>query len=175
MFSHVIAKTNRQKNLFVNSLKANSLFRFLMQTSELPRYGFCLPGYGIDRLREKLGFGEDTFAMAVSAFERWEQFDVNWVELYTRNTPMLDDLVHKLSKPRAIWMMLPAAVVNPTLDTLTRLLEQYDAIVDGGNSYYHDDLHRSEALKPKGIYYVDAGTSGGVWGMERVTGRSRFC
>ncbi len=79
----------------------------------------------------------------------------------------LDEFAQKLNKPRAIWMMLPAAVVTQTLDSLTRLLEKDDVIVDGGNSHYHDDLHRAAALKPKGIYYVDAGTSGGVWGMER--------
>ena len=79
----------------------------------------------------------------------------------------LDDFVHKLSKPSAVWMMLPAAVVTSTLDTLAQLLEHDDVIVDGGNSYYHDDIHRAAKLKPKGIHYIDAGTSGGVWGMER--------
>src|SRR3984957_3006310 len=79
----------------------------------------------------------------------------------------LDDFVHKLSKPRAVWMMLPAAAVTSTLDTLAALLENDDVIIDGGNSYYHDDIHRAAKLKPKGIHYVDAGTSGGVWGMER--------
>ncbi len=79
----------------------------------------------------------------------------------------LNDFVHKLSKPRALWMMLPAAVVTSTLDVLAGLLEQDDVIIDGGNSYYHDDIHRAAKLKPKGIHYVDAGTSGGVWGMER--------
>jgi 6-phosphogluconate dehydrogenase len=79
----------------------------------------------------------------------------------------LDDFVHKLSKPRAVWMMLPAAVVTSTLDTLAALLENDDVIIDGGNSYYHDDIHRAAKLKPKSIHYVDVGTSGGVWGMER--------
>jgi 6-phosphogluconate dehydrogenase len=79
----------------------------------------------------------------------------------------LEDFVHKLKKPRAVWMMVPAAVVDPTLKTLIPLLERNDAIVDGGNSYYHDDIHRAAELKPKGIHYVDVGTSGGVWGSER--------
>ncbi len=79
----------------------------------------------------------------------------------------LDDFVSRLSKPRAVWMMLPAAVVASTLDTLAQLLEHDDVIIDGGNSYYHDDIHRAAKLKPKEIHYIDAGTSGGVWGMER--------
>jgi 6-phosphogluconate dehydrogenase len=79
----------------------------------------------------------------------------------------LDELVDKLSKPRAVWMMVPAAVVDKTVESLEKLLQADDVLVDGGNSYYHDDLHRSAKLKAKGIYYLDAGTSGGVWGMER--------
>jgi 6-phosphogluconate dehydrogenase len=64
-------------------------------------------------------------------------------------------------------MMVPAAVVDPTLKSLIPLLEGDDVVIDGGNSYYHDDIRRSAELKPKGIHYVDAGTSGGVWGSER--------
>jgi 6-phosphogluconate dehydrogenase len=64
-------------------------------------------------------------------------------------------------------MMVPAAVVDPTLKTLVPLLERDDVIIDGGNSYYHDDIRRAADLKPKGIHYVDVGTSGGVWGSER--------
>ena len=64
-------------------------------------------------------------------------------------------------------MMVPAGAVDATLNELEKLLKPEDAIIDGGNSYYHDDLHRSARLKPKGIFYVDAGTSGGVWGYER--------
>jgi 6-phosphogluconate dehydrogenase len=79
----------------------------------------------------------------------------------------IEEFVGKLKTPRAIWMMVPAAVVDKTLDGLVKLLQADDVVVDGGNSYYHDDLHRSEALKTKGIHYIDAGTSGGVWGMER--------
>ena len=82
-------------------------------------------------------------------------------------TTSLEDFARKLKPPRTVWMMLPAAVVDPTLKALTPLLESDDVVIDGGNSYYHDDIRRAEELKPKGIHYVDAGTSGGVWGSER--------
>ena len=79
----------------------------------------------------------------------------------------LGDFVGMLSKPRAIWLMLPAAAVDPLLATLTPLLDAGDVIVEGGNSYYHDDIRRAQELKPTGIHYVDVGVSGGVWGLER--------
>ena len=79
----------------------------------------------------------------------------------------MEDFVGKLSTPRAVWMMVPAAAVDQTLDQLEPLLEAGDIIVDGGNSYYRDDVQRAERLLPKGIDYVDVGTSGGVWGLER--------
>src|SRR5271157_3522215 len=82
-------------------------------------------------------------------------------------TTSLEDFANKLKKPRAAWMMVPAAVVDPTLKTLFPLLERDDVVIDGGNSYYHDDIRRAAELKPKGINYVDVGTSGGVWGSER--------
>src|SRR5438034_9437236 len=82
-------------------------------------------------------------------------------------TTSLEDFVQKLAKPRAVWMMLPAAVVDPTLAVLVPLLEKDDVVIDGGNSYYHDDIRRAAELKSKGIHYVDVGTSGGVWGLER--------
>jgi 6-phosphogluconate dehydrogenase len=79
----------------------------------------------------------------------------------------IEDLVDKLSKPRAVWMMVPAAVVEKTLESLVNFLQADDVVIDGGNSYYHDDLHRSAELKPREIHYLDVGTSGGVWGAER--------
>ncbi len=82
-------------------------------------------------------------------------------------TTSLEDFAKKLKSPRAVWMMVPAAVVDPTLKALIPLLESDDVVIDGGNSYYHDDIRRAAELKPKGIHYVDAGTSGGVWGSER--------
>jgi 6-phosphogluconate dehydrogenase len=79
----------------------------------------------------------------------------------------LKDLVRKLSKPRSVWMMVPAAMVDPTLKALVPLLQGNDVVIDGGNSYYHDDIRRAAELAAKDIRYVDVGTSGGVWGMER--------
>ena len=79
----------------------------------------------------------------------------------------LQDFVQKLAQPRALWMMLPAAAVESTLDALIPLLQRNDVVIDGGNSYYHDDITRAAKLKAKGIHYVDVGTSGGVWGAAR--------
>src|SRR5258708_16005035 len=72
-----------------------------------------------------------------------------------------------MSAPRAIWLMVPAASVDATLADLVPLLAQGDVVIDGGNSYYHDDIRRAAALKSKGIHYLDIGTSGGGWGLER--------
>ena len=79
----------------------------------------------------------------------------------------LKDFVAKLAKPRAIWMMVPAAVVDSTIKDLLPLLEPGDILIDGGNSYYKDDIRRAKDLAPKKIHYVDVGTSGGVWGLDR--------
>jgi len=79
----------------------------------------------------------------------------------------LADFVGKLAKPRAVWLMVPAAAVDKMLAELVPLMEAGDAIIDGGNSYYIDDIRRSQELAPKKIDYVDVGTSGGVWGLER--------
>ena len=84
-------------------------------------------------------------------------------------TPAADvqDFVNKLSKPRAIWLMLPAAVVDASIAELTPLLDAGDIIIDGGNSYYKDDIARAKSLAELSIKYVDVGVSGGTWGLER--------
>lgn len=82
-------------------------------------------------------------------------------------TVVLEEFVSLLAKPRAIWLMLPAAVVDSVLAKLVPLLEAGDILIDGGNSYYHDDIRRGGELKTKGLHYVDVGTSGGVFGLER--------
>ena len=79
----------------------------------------------------------------------------------------LGELVSKLETPRSIWIMVPAAAVDATLGELTPLLAAGDAVIDGGNSYYHDDIRRAKTLGQSGIHYVDVGTSGGVWGFDR--------
>jgi 6-phosphogluconate dehydrogenase len=76
-------------------------------------------------------------------------------------------LANRLKKPRAAWMMVPAAVVDKTVSDLVPHLDSGDALIDGGNSYYIDDIRRAKELAPKGVHYVDVGTSGGVWGLER--------
>jgi 6-phosphogluconate dehydrogenase len=79
----------------------------------------------------------------------------------------LADLVKKLEKPRAVWLMVPAAIVDTSIADLIALLEAADILIDGGNSYYVDDIRRAKELAHKKIHYVDVGTSGGVWGLER--------
>ena len=79
----------------------------------------------------------------------------------------LDDFISKLETPRVIWLMVPAAVVDSMIDDLAGRLQPGDIIIDGGNSFYQDDITRAHKLREKGLHYVDIGTSGGVWGLER--------
>ncbi|MCI0467024.1 MAG: decarboxylating 6-phosphogluconate dehydrogenase [Beijerinckiaceae bacterium] len=84
-----------------------------------------------------------------------------------KGSASLEAFVQNLAKPRAVWLMLPAAAVDPVLALLTPLLEPGDIVADGGNSYYHDDIRRAAELRKLGLHYVDTGVSGGVWGLER--------
>jgi 6-phosphogluconate dehydrogenase len=85
----------------------------------------------------------------------------------TAGATSLADLAKQLSTPRALWLMVPAASVDATLESLIPLLAPGDVVIDGGNSHYHDDIRRAAMLAPHGIHYLDVGTSGGVWGAER--------
>jgi len=79
----------------------------------------------------------------------------------------IEEFISKLTAPRAVWLMVPAAIVDNTVGELVSRMAKNDVLIDGGNSYYIDDIRRSKQLGPKGIHYVDVGTSGGVWGLER--------
>ncbi|MGA0122727.1 MAG: phosphogluconate dehydrogenase (NAD(+)-dependent, decarboxylating) [Gaiellales bacterium] len=79
----------------------------------------------------------------------------------------LEDLVAKLERPRSVWIMIPAGLVQEQVDALLPLLDEGDAIIDGGNSYYRDDIHHARECAAQGVHFVDCGTSGGVWGLER--------
>jgi len=100
-------------------------------------------------------------------YDRQEQSLKDLVDKGAKGTTDLKEFVRMLARPRAVWLMVPAAAVDKVLDDLTSLLEPGDIVVDGGNSYYHDDIRRAAALKEKRIQYVDVGVSGGVWGLER--------
>src|SRR6266436_1510329 len=100
-------------------------------------------------------------------FDRSPQAVSDLVKENAVGASSLADFVNKLQKPRALWLMVPAAVVDKTIADLLPSLEAGDTIIDGGNSYYVDDIRRANELAPKRIHYVDVGTSGGVWGLER--------
>src|SRR5208283_2479341 len=89
------------------------------------------------------------------------------IEKGAKGAGTLADLAKALAKPRAVWLMVPAATVDSVLASLTPVLEKGDIVIDGGNSFYHDDIRRAALLKESGIHYVDVGVSGGVWGLER--------
>jgi len=101
------------------------------------------------------------------AFDRSSKAVADLVRDHAIGADSLIDLVKKLEKPRAVWLMVPAAVVDQTIADLLPHLEAGDILIDGGNSYYVDDIKRAKDLAPKQIHYVDVGTSGGVWGLER--------
>src|SRR5246500_1550583 len=100
-------------------------------------------------------------------FDRSPQAVAGLVKDHAVGADSLKDLVKKLAAPRAVWLMVPAAVVDQTIADLLPHLEAGDILIDGGNSYYVDDIRRARELAPKGIHYADVGTSGGVWGLER--------
>lgn len=100
-------------------------------------------------------------------YDRSQQAVNNLLKEKAIGSSSLTEFVKKLDKPRAIWLMVPAAVVEQSIADLLPLLEKGDVIIDGGNSYYVDDIRRSKELMVKGIHYIDVGTSGGVWGLER--------
>ena len=101
------------------------------------------------------------------AFDRSAQTVSELVQDKAVGASSLADLVKRLEKPRAVWLMIPAAVTDRTIADLLPHLEQGDILIDGGNSYYIDDIRRAKTLTAKNIHYVDVGTSGGVWGVER--------
>jgi 6-phosphogluconate dehydrogenase len=100
-------------------------------------------------------------------FDRSSKAVADLVRDHAIGADSLTDLFKKLEKPRAVWLMVPAAVVDQTIADLLPHLEAGDILIDGGNSYYVDDIKRAKDLAPKQIHYVDVGTSGGVWGLER--------
>jgi len=100
-------------------------------------------------------------------FDRSPKVVAELVQEKATGATSLQDLVRKLHRPRAVWLMVPAAVVDQTIAEILPYLEVDDVLIDGGNSYYVDDIRRAKALTLKGVHYVDVGTSGGVWGLER--------
>jgi len=100
-------------------------------------------------------------------YDRSAEAVQNLVKEGATGAESLADFVAKLEQPRALWLMIPAALVDATLNDLVALVAKDDIIIDGGNSYYIDDIRRARELKDKGIHYVDVGTSGGVWGLDR--------
>jgi 6-phosphogluconate dehydrogenase len=118
---------------------------------------------GANMVRRLAAHGHDcvVFDRSAKAVDELAQVD------HVTGATSIEDLVGKLVKPRAIWLMIPAGVVEPTIAEIAPHLEPDDILIDGGNSYYVDDIRRAKDLAPHGIHYVDVGTSGGVWGLER--------
>jgi 6-phosphogluconate dehydrogenase len=117
---------------------------------------------GGDMVRRLLGGGHDCIV-----YDRNAGAVAELVRAGATGTGSLAEFIGKLAKPRIVWLMVPAAVVDDTLAALAPLLEREDIVIDGGNSYYRDGIRRSRDLQTRGIHYLDVGTSGGVWGRER--------
>jgi 6-phosphogluconate dehydrogenase len=117
---------------------------------------------GANMVRRLIGGGHTCVV-----FDRAPQAVANLARERAVGAASLADFVAKLAKPRAIWLMVPAAAVDVTIADLLPLVESGDILIDGGNSYYVDDIRRAKDLAAKGIHYVDVGTSGGVWGLDR--------
>ena len=117
---------------------------------------------GANMVRRLMGAGHEcvVYNRTLSAVEQLEKEGAI-------GSASLNELVDKMAKPRSIWLMVPAGVVDRTLEDLVPLLSPGDTVIDGGNSYYHDDMRRARELSAKGLNYVDVGTSGGVFGLER--------
>ena len=118
---------------------------------------------GGNMVRRLMGAGHEVIVYSATAKTR-ESF-ANATGAFAASS--IDELVAKLKPPRVIWMMVPAAAVDKTLGDLANRLQKEDIVIDGGNSYYIDDIRRAKHLAPTGIHYVDCGTSGGVWGLQR--------
>src|SRR5262249_15725438 len=117
---------------------------------------------GANMVRRLLKSGQECVV-----FDRSLKVVNDLVEEKATGAASLADLVTKLDRPRGIWLMVPAAVVDETIASLLPHLEGGDILIDGGNSYYVDDIRRAKELSSKEIHYVDVGTSGGIWGLER--------
>jgi len=117
---------------------------------------------GANMVRRLLNGGHECIV-----FDRSPKAVHELIEQKATGSSSLGELVKKLTKPRAVWLMVPAAVVDKSIADLLPYLEAEDILIDGGNSYYIDDIRRAKELASKGIHYIDVGTSGGVWGLER--------
>jgi 6-phosphogluconate dehydrogenase len=117
---------------------------------------------GANMVRRLIGGGHECVV-----FDRSAKAVEDLAKEHATGAASLADFARQLAKPRAIWLMVPAGVVDQTIADLIPLLDKGDILIDGGNSYYVDDIRRAKELAPQGIHYVDVGTSGGVWGLER--------
>jgi 6-phosphogluconate dehydrogenase len=132
----------------------------MKQTMQLGMIG--LGRMGANMVRRLLKNGQQCVV-----FDRSPKSVRDLVKEGAQGASSLADLAKKLERPRAIWLMVPAAAVDQTIGELSPLLEKGDTIIDGGNSYYVDDIERAKGLRSLGIHYVDVGTSGGIWGLDR--------